>query len=74
MSRRRAGFVDIELMIGIAVFFIGLAFVIPPLVKLWKHQPMSGGNWAGLIVGACMVLVTLGAILRSYVPALRRDD
>ncbi len=52
-----AGFVNLELMILIGLVGIGAAIGLPSLLKLLRHQPMSGGSWAALIIGALMILV-----------------
>jgi hypothetical protein len=55
-DRRDPGFIQMELMLLIVLVGIGAALGLPPLVKLLKHQPMSGGNWGALILGALLAI------------------
>jgi len=53
---REQGFIQMELMLLIGLVGIGAAIGLPSLIKLLRHQPMSGGNWTTLILGALLAL------------------
>jgi hypothetical protein len=56
MRRHSPGFIQMELMLLIALVGIGSAIGLPSLLKLLKHQPMSGGAWGALILGALLAI------------------
>jgi hypothetical protein len=61
----RRGFVQMELMLLIGLVGIGLMVGWSSFLKLVQHQPMSGGNWAALILGAFMIAGGVAPVLMN---------
>jgi hypothetical protein len=55
-------------MILIAMLLVGVALVVPQVLRLVRHQPMTGGSWAALVLGGVLLAAVLYPIVKVFIP------
>lgn len=65
-TRRDLGFVNLELMLLIGLVGIGAVIALPSLMKVLRHQPVSTGNWAAIIIGALLALFGVAPFVLGF--------